>query len=174
MDVLPLVARSRRGVLIRPLLILDRDKKEDAERKWQKVSGDQDPRAVLRVVWLGDDRNDFESVFCVQEFLVAFIESAAAKPNIDAIRDAVSRALEETRVAARAGELRNEQKGCRTIAKLLEAFGEEEVRTKEDLLLRLVAFYVTARDTEHGRAVSERFRDLIDALVAPDEEPAKS
>jgi predicted ATPase len=148
------------GFQARGLLILDADKKQGLVAAWDKLDSSRDPRkaAGLTVIWAGDPGNDIESIFCDEDFLVAYFAGHG-------VPDATSRPAIKIALAAIAPTAtQKREKGCVAIATLHEQLVQGGGQTKADDLEALVRFYVGGIDEAFATTVRQRLEKIEDAL----------
>ncbi len=169
-SVPPMIARSRRGgFLLRPILMLDHDKKVSAEKAWSTLQGEEDPHKTMRVVYAGRPQNDFESCFCHVDFLVQYFRSLASSESLEDIPSAIEEELAKVppgNPAANAGDLPKSQKGCVAIETLhRRLLGDEWLgANKEQLLMHLIGFFVRHIDKPYSGVVKASLDPVIAAL----------
>ena len=125
------------------LLVLDGDKRRACTSAWEKLNANEDPSKVLIVVWADGERdNDFESVFCDADFLVAYFAAAPRNVKEETSRPVVAEQL--SGVAYHQQNPSRVQKGCHAVRKLhAELLRENDSSgSKIDDLEGLMQFYV--------------------------------
>lgn len=170
-DVLPLIARSRRGgLLIKPILMLDNDKKLSAEADWGKKPVD-DPRTKMRVIFIGKEKNDFESTFCELDFLCEYFKHRCISLNNTQTKLIENKILAMAGITKTKSELASVDKGWKLVADLhQELLNESDIaRNKEGYLVVLIDFLINNRDKIFSQAVLNNLQDLTKALGKPDE-----
>lgn len=162
-----LALHGKLGLLDRPVLVLDADKKVDAERSWKGLIGENDPRRVMKVVFVGREGNDFESIFVDQGFLEKFFddergEKLVTPADIDCLVSEVASMKVGKRVSAK-------EKGGAILERLYQKLvPESKATTKEDRLERLVRFFLTHKHKNFCKTVQMNLRELMGAVGFPD------
>jgi AAA domain, putative AbiEii toxin, Type IV TA system len=148
------------GFQTKGLLLLDGDKRRACEAAWDKLDATLDPRKVagLQVVWVGEQGNDLESVFCDEAFLVAYF-SGRGIPEMQS-RPAIQRALGHVKYPA----TRKDEKGCVAVDQVHEELEQAGGAPKADYLEDLVHFYVATANEAASAAVRGRLRSVEEAL----------
>lgn len=149
------------GFRVRGVLVLDGDKKADLEAAWDKLDASLDPRKVhnLRIVWATAHRgNDIESVFCDEDFLVAYFEHQSVDTMTS--RPLIALALAKLKYPAS----HRAQKGCTAIRELHETLLGASRATKADDLEALMHFYCQHAEDAYSQAPRERLEALESAL----------
>jgi predicted ATPase len=142
------------------LLVLDCDKKNQLEAKWDKLDQGLDPRRVagLDIAWAGAPGNDVESAFCDEDFLVAYFVHHGV-PDAKC-RQTVRTTLAKVKMPATS----KAEKGCAAIRSLHEELLLTAGGTKAEDLEKLMRFYMDKADEPFAERPRTLLKPLEDAL----------
>ncbi|RYD82069.1 MAG: hypothetical protein EOP84_10020 [Verrucomicrobiaceae bacterium] len=155
------------SVPLKAILLLDGDKKPTYEKAWSKLGSEDDPSAQknLQLIWSDGGRgNDLESVFCDEEFLVAYFSASPRDIPETESRPVITRTLPEVKYEQ--SDPKTKDKGCTAIRKLHQLLLKERyaASSKAEDLETMMTFYTQHADEQYCEIPRELLNPLEQAI----------